>query len=120
MIGFTNLEAYFSIFYITEGNNKFELYSTKVDEFSFTESKDELQEIPNVPNFTPKKLQDEKKGPRKSSANEELKTEKGLTDGYITLLMCYDRPPFREFESFLRIVVGLDEDDIQLIFKQNS
>ena len=29
--------------------------------------------------------------------------------------MGYARSPFRNFESFLRIVVGSDEDDIQLI-----
>ena len=32
--------------------------------------------------------------------------------------MGYARSPFREIESHLRIVVGLDEGDIQLIFKQ--
>ena len=32
--------------------------------------------------------------------------------------MCYARSPFREFESYPRNVVGLDEDDIQLILKQ--
>ena len=32
--------------------------------------------------------------------------------------MGYARSPFRDFESYLRVVVGLDEDDIQLILKQ--
>ena len=32
--------------------------------------------------------------------------------------MGYARSPFRDFESYLRIVVGLDEEDIQLILKQ--
>ena len=32
--------------------------------------------------------------------------------------MGYARSPFRDFESYLRNVVGLDEDDIQLISKQ--
>ena len=32
--------------------------------------------------------------------------------------MGYATTPFRDFESFLRIVVGLDEDDIRLILKQ--
>ena len=32
--------------------------------------------------------------------------------------MGYARSPFRDFESYLRIIVGLDEDDIQLILKQ--
>ena len=35
--------------------------------------------------------------------------------------MGYARSPFRDFESYLRLVVGLDEDDIQLILnKYNS
>ena len=34
------------------------------------------------------------------------------------LLIDYARSPFREFESYLRIVVALDEDDIQLFSKQ--
>ena len=32
--------------------------------------------------------------------------------------MAQARSPFRDFESYLRIVIGLDEDDIQLILKQ--
>ena len=32
--------------------------------------------------------------------------------------MGYARSPFQDFESYLRIVVVLDEDDIQLILKQ--
>ena len=39
-------------------------------------------------------------------------------DGYVLLLMGYARSPFRDFESYLTIIVGLDEDDIQLILKQ--
>ena len=34
--------------------------------------------------------------------------------------MGYARSPFRDFEGFLRNVVGSDEDDIQLISKQNN
>ena len=32
--------------------------------------------------------------------------------------MGYGRSPIRDFESYLTIVVGLDEDDIRLILKQ--
>ena len=32
--------------------------------------------------------------------------------------MGYARSPFRDFESYLRMVVRLDEDDIHLILKQ--
>ena len=34
--------------------------------------------------------------------------------------MGYARSRFRDFESYLRIVVGLDEDDIQMILKQHN
>ena len=34
--------------------------------------------------------------------------------------MDYVRSPFQDFESYLRIVVGSDEDDIQLILKQHN
>ena len=47
-----------------------------------------------------------------------LRFKKSGTYGYIILLMCYARSPFRYFESYLKIVVGLKEDDIQLILKQ--
>ena len=40
--------------------------------------------------------------------------EKRPTDGYILFLMGFARPDFRTLGSYLRIVVGLDEDDIQL------
>ena len=39
---------------------------------------------------------------------------------YIILLMSYAKSPFRDFESYLRSVVGLNEDDIQLILKQKN
>ena len=32
--------------------------------------------------------------------------------------MDYARSPFRDFEGYLRIVVRLDEDDIQITLKQ--
>ena len=34
--------------------------------------------------------------------------------------MGYSHSPFRDFERYLRNVVSLDEDDIQLILKQNK
>ena len=40
------------------------------------------------------------------------------SDGYTTFLLGYSRSPFRDFESYLRIELGLDEEDIQLILKQ--
>ena len=34
------------------------------------------------------------------------------------VILGYSRSLFRDFESYLRIVVGLDEEDIRLILKQ--
>ena len=41
-----------------------------------------------------------------------------ITDGYMILLLGYSRSLFRDFESYLRSVVGLDEEDNQIILKQ--
>ena len=58
MVGSINLQVYNSIFNITEENNKFELYTDNFDEFSFTELKDELEEIPGISIITPDHVQD--------------------------------------------------------------
>ena len=34
--------------------------------------------------------------------------------------MSYARSPFRDFESYLRTVVGFNEDDIRWILKENN
>ena len=68
MIALTSLEIYNSYFNITEKNNKVGLYTDTFDEFSFTELKDELEEILNISNMTSKYLQDDIMGPHKISA----------------------------------------------------
>ena len=117
MLGLIDLEVYNSIFNITK-QNKFELYTDTFDEFSFEELKDELEEILNIPNTTDSHLEDETLAPRIAETYRNLRSDKSSHDGYIILLMGYARSPFRVFESYLRIVIGLDEDDIQLICKQ--
>ena len=111
-------EVYNSIFNITKENNKFELYTDTFDEFSFEELKDEVEEILNIPNITYDHLEDETIGRRIIKTYWDLRSEKSSTDGYINLLMGYARSLFRDFESYLRIVVGLDEHDIRLFSKQ--
>ena len=118
MVGMTSLEFYSSILNITTTNNKNELSTDTFDEFSFEELKDELEEILNISYITPYHLQHELKGPSIIEANKKLRSEKSSTDGYTILLLGYARSPFRDFESYLRIVVDLDEDDVQLILKQ--
>ena len=118
MIGLVDLKVYNSIFNITKENNKFELYTDTFDEFSFLELKDEVEEILNIPEITNDHLEDETLAPRIAETYWKLRLHKTSHDGYIILLMGYARSPFRDFESYLRIVVGLEEDNIQLILKQ--
>ena len=46
MVGLTSLEVY--KFFITAENNKFEFYTDTIDELSFDELKDEVEEILNI------------------------------------------------------------------------
>ena len=56
-------------------------------------------------------------GPRNIDEYINLSTEKKNSDGYMLLILGYARSQFRDFESYLRIVVGLHEEDLQLILK---
>ena len=118
MLGSIDLEVYNSIFNITKENNKFELYTDTFDEFSFEELKDEVEEILIIPEITDDHLEDDILAPRIAETYWKLRLDKSRHDGYIILLMGYARSPFRDFESYLRIFVGLEEDNIQLILKQ--
>ena len=113
MIRLTSLEVYNSIFNITNENNKFDLYR-ETDKFGFLELNDELEEILNISHISQEHLDDEIIGPRFIDEFSKLSHEKNYSDGYSIIIMGYVRLPFRDFESYLRIVVGLDED-IQLI-----
>ena len=85
MIGLTSLEVYNSIFTITTKNIKFELYTDPVDEFSFTELKDKLEEGIESSNISPEHQQYKIIGPRNSNAYIKLSLEKRQTDGYIMI-----------------------------------
>ena len=78
----------------------------------------ELKEVVNISKISHKNLQDEILGPLIVSVYKKLETEKRQTDGFYMLLLGYARSPFRDLESCLRIVLGLVEDDIQLVLKQ--
>ena len=118
MVGLCDLQAYNSSFNKNHTINKFELYTDNFDGFSLEELKDELGELLNISDITTYHLQHEVIGPRVIEAFTKLRSEKSSTDCYIILLMDYARPPFRDFESYLRTVASLDEDDIQLSLKQ--
>ena len=89
MIGLTSLEVYNSIFNITKEINKFDIYTDTFDEFSFTQLKDELEEILNTSVIKPYQLQHETTAPRIIEAYKKLRLEKTSADGYIILLMYY-------------------------------
>ena len=118
MLGLIHLELYNSIFNITKENNKFEFYTDTFDEFSFEELKDELEEIHKIPNITDDHLEDETIVPRIIEAYRKLRSNKTSHEDSIIILMGYARYFFRDFQSYLRIVFGLEEDKIRLILKQ--
>ena len=118
MVGLVNLEVYNSIFNITEENNKFEIYRDISNKFGFLELKDKLEEILNIPHLTDDHLNDEILGPRIIDEHINLSIEEKNRDGYMVLLFGYSASSFRDFERYLRLVIGLDEKDIQLILKE--
>ena len=120
VIGLTDLEVYKSFFNITKANNKFDIYRDSSNKFGFLELKDELEEVLNISHISQEHLEDEVLGPRFIDELYKLSHEKMNIDGYMILLLGYSRSLFRDFETYLRFVVGLDEEDIQLIFKQYS
>ena len=89
-----------------------ELYTDNFDEFSFEESKDELEEILSISDMTPQHLQHEKIGPRIFEAYKKLGLGKLSTDGYVILLMGYAKSPVRDFEGYLR----MESDWMKMIF----
>ena len=117
MLGLIDLEVYNSIFNITKENNKFELYTDTFDEF-FLELKDEVGEILNISNITDDHLEDETLALRIAETYWKLRSDKTSHDGYTILLTGYANSSFRDFESYLRFIIDLEEDDIQLILKQ--
>ena len=109
MLGLVNLELYNSVFNITEKNNKFDIYRDSSSMFGFIELKDELEEILNIPHITNEHLNDKVLGPRIIDEYYKLSHEKMNTGGYMIILLGYSSSPFRDFENYLRIVVGLEE-----------
>ena len=118
MLGLVDLEVYNSIFNITEENNKFEIYRDTPTKLHFLDLKDELEEILGIPRIIRDHLLDDETASRIIDEYHKLSQEKKNSDGYTILLLNYSRSQFRNFETYLRIRVGLDEEDIQLVLKE--
>ena len=119
-IGLPSLEAYNSVFNITGNNTKFGLYTDISDEFSFGKLKDEFEQILNISTIWHEHLQDETLGPRIISACKELENGERRTAGYYKLLLVYTTRPIWGSEIYLRNMVGLYEDNVQIILKQKN
>ena len=87
---------------------------------SFTEFTDELEEILGFSDISPEHLQHKIVGSPIIKTYRKLASEKEQTDVYNMFSMGYVDSSFRDFEFFVKIVFGLDEDDNQLIWKQNN
>ena len=118
MIGLTDLKVLNSHYNKTKENNKLELYTDIFDELTFMELKDELEETFNLKEIAAEHLQADILGPHSIKLYKKLKSEKSSTDAYLILLANYVKSTFRDFESYLRIVICLDEDDIHLVLNQ--
>ena len=114
---FNESRSSYLYFQYSRKNNKFDFYTDTFDKFLLVELEDELQQILDFSNFTDDLLENEIIGPRIIKTSRKLETAKGQTDGYTIQLMGYVRSTFRDFESYVRIVDGLDEDDIQFNFE---
>ena len=86
MVGFKRLEVFNSFFSITEENSKLEFYTDLFDDFSFTEIKDELEEILGLSDASPKHLQHNILGPRIIETNQKISSEERQTNACIMLL----------------------------------
>ena len=121
MIGLTDSEIYNSFHNINTINNKFELYTGPLDtELSYTTLKDKVAEVLGLSDFSSDDLENEILSPDIMKIYTSSSMEKSQTDVYYILLRRYLQSPFQDFESYLRILTGLNEDDIQLILKQYS
>ena len=75
MIALTSLQS-IHFFNVTECNNKFDIYTDFVNEFSFEKLKDELEEILVSSDISTEHLQEKKLGPRNIKAYIKLSSGK--------------------------------------------
>ena len=80
--------------------------------------KNNIEEVLGLSDISPEELKHGTFGSIFSKTYRKLLLEKSQTDGYYLLLTDYVHSPFRDSESYLRILVGVNEDDIQLLLIQ--
>ena len=120
MVGLTILEVYNSIF-ITEENNKFELYKftdSKIGGISYEKVWDENEKDLGITDITATDLQDYIIGPIIFQEYRKQIRKRMKNDKYLSTLAVYNRSIFPDFESFLGTAVDLVEDDIRLVLDE--
>ena len=120
MIGLTSSEVYKSTFNITEENNKFDLFTDKLDQVSFAELKYNAAEVLSLWDISSEDLKLELHGADTIKTYGKLAIELTQTLGYYIILTTYSQSPIRDCESHLTVLVVSDENNIQLILKQNN
>ena len=120
MIGLTSIEINDSICNITAENNKFELFTDLIDDdgFSYAQLKHSFAELLGLSKISSDDLQHQTQGLNLNKTYRKIAIEKRRIDGYYVLLLDNAESPFRDFESYLRSLAGLDESDVQLFSKQ--
>ena len=121
MIGLTDLEAYNSIFNITEENNKFKLYKfpdEKAGGVSYEKVRDEIERDLDISDNKATDLQDDIIAPIIFEEYREQVSKRMKDVQYMRFLSTYTSSVFQNFESFLRTQIDLVEDDIKLILDE--
>ena len=118
MIGLRDIKVYNSIFNTTEENNKFELYKfpdSKIGGVSYIKVRDEIERDLDISDITATDLQDEIKCPIFIDELREQVTNRNKDGAYMKILAGYSISFFQGFESYLRTVIELVENDIRLV-----
>ena len=121
MIVLVDLEVYNSIFYITEENNKFELYKfpdEKAGGVTYIKVRDEIEKDLDIEDITAEDLQDDLIGPIIIEEYKKQVTKTMNDEQYMNILAIYTGSVFQDFESFLRRQIDLIEDDITLVLDE--
>ena len=121
MIGLTDLEVYNSFFYIGEEINKFKLSKfpdEKSGGVSYEKLRGEIERDLDISDITDTALRDEIMGPIIIEEYRNQVTKRMKDDKYMLILAGYIRSIFQNFETYLRTIVDLVEDDIRLVLDE--
>ena len=120
MIGLTNVKLLKSIFNITEGINKFQLCTFPVSKKRFVtyqKFKDEIEKDLDVSDVTATDLQEKITGLILFEEYRKEKSKKNESEKYMNILAGYTSSMFQDFESYLRTLIDLVEDDDRMVLE---